>query len=102
MTNSEARRIGAKSNSISYMRFRNAFQRQWLTEGWPEVPWLCTYKSALRAWPDAPRHSNSVLRYWLGIDIPPDPLMPATVHFATVQLPQRFSSGCLGTRQSSK
>ncbi len=27
--------------------------------------WLCTYKSALRVWPDAPGHSNSVLRYWL-------------------------------------
>src|SRR5262245_6329455 len=56
---------------------RSAFERQWLTEVWENVPWICTYKAGLRAWPDAPRHSNSVLRYWLGIDIPPDPLMPA-------------------------
>lgn len=27
--------------------------------------WLCTYKSALRVWPDAPSHSNQALRYWL-------------------------------------
>lgn len=30
------------------------------------LPILCTYKAALRVWPDAPSHSNSVLRYWLG------------------------------------
>jgi exodeoxyribonuclease X len=28
--------------------------------------WLCTYKAALRVWPDAPGHSNETLRYWLG------------------------------------
>lgn len=32
------------------------------------VEWICTYKCALRAWPDAPGHSNQVLRYWLGLD----------------------------------
>ncbi|GAA0765882.1 hypothetical protein GCM10009434_02810 [Brevundimonas olei] len=26
---------------------------------------ICTLKAALRVWPDAPSHSNSVLRYWL-------------------------------------
>ena len=29
------------------------------------VPLVCTYKAALRVWPEAPKHSNSVLRYWL-------------------------------------
>jgi exodeoxyribonuclease X len=29
--------------------------------------WLCTYKSAVMLWPDAPGHSNQVLRYWLGL-----------------------------------
>lgn len=28
--------------------------------------WLCTYKAALRVWPDCPSHSNECLRYWLG------------------------------------
>lgn len=26
---------------------------------------VCTLKAALRVWPDAPAHSNGVLRYWL-------------------------------------
>lgn len=31
--------------------------------------WVDTYKCALRAWPDAPGHSNQVLRFWLGLDV---------------------------------
>jgi exodeoxyribonuclease X len=31
------------------------------------LPWICTHKIALRVWPDAPRHSNQVLRYWRGL-----------------------------------
>lgn len=30
-----------------------------------KVPVICTYKAALRVWPDAPSHSNGALRYWL-------------------------------------
>ncbi len=30
--------------------------------------WICTYKCALRAWADAPGHSNQILRYWIGLD----------------------------------
>ena len=30
-----------------------------------DLPLICTYKSALRAWPHAPSHSNGALRYWL-------------------------------------
>lgn len=29
------------------------------------VPVICTYKAALRVWPEAPSHSNGALRYWL-------------------------------------
>ena len=29
-------------------------------------PWICTYKFALRAWPDLDGHSNQELRYALG------------------------------------
>lgn len=35
------------------------------------VQWICTYKCALRRWPEAPGHSNQVLRYWLGLDNDP-------------------------------
>lgn len=31
----------------------------------PPVPVICTYKAALRVWPEAPSHSNGALRYWL-------------------------------------
>lgn len=30
--------------------------------------WICTLKCAKHLFPDAPGHSNQVLRYWLGID----------------------------------
>jgi exodeoxyribonuclease X len=44
---------------------RAAFEQRWclpaLTGG---TPWLCTYKCALRLWPDAPTFSNQGLRYW--------------------------------------
>ena len=30
-----------------------------------KLPAICTYKAALRVWPDAPSHSNGALRYWL-------------------------------------
>lgn len=38
------------------------------TPGVPSAPRICTYKAALRVWPNAPAHSNSVLRYWLEED----------------------------------
>lgn len=34
-------------------------------------PWICSLRLARHLWPDAPAHSNQVLRYWLGIDIDP-------------------------------
>jgi len=32
------------------------------------LPWIDTYKCALRAWPDAPSHSNEGLRYCLNLN----------------------------------
>jgi len=56
----------------AYVAHNCRFERQWFTD---EItggkPWICTYKCALRLWPDAPSHSNQALRYWLklaGID----------------------------------
>ncbi len=50
---------------IALAAHRASFERSWcgdrLTGG---LPWICTYKSALRVWPDAPSHSNQSLRYW--------------------------------------
>jgi exodeoxyribonuclease X len=43
-------------------------------------PWICTYKTALRIWPDAPGHKLQELRYFLDLDsaddFDPDLAMP--------------------------
>jgi exodeoxyribonuclease X len=48
------------------------FERQWITDAITHcAPWICTYKAALRIWPEAPLHSNQGLRYWrrpVGLD----------------------------------
>lgn len=45
------------------------FERQWITDELiGGVPWVCTYRCALRVWPDAPGHNNQTLRYWLKPD----------------------------------
>lgn len=36
--------------------------------GGGDIPWICTYKPALRIWPDAPGHKLQELRYFLKID----------------------------------
>lgn len=33
----------------------------------PDSVWICTYKCALRQWPDAPSFKNEALKYWLGL-----------------------------------
>lgn len=33
------------------------------------APWICTYKVALRIWPDAPQHKLQFLRYHLGLEV---------------------------------
>lgn len=40
------------------------FEQQWLQV---DLPWICTYKCALRLWEDAPKHDLQTLKYWLGI-----------------------------------
>ena len=34
--------------------------------------WIDTYRCARHLWPDAPKHNNQTLRYYLGIDLPRD------------------------------
>lgn len=59
--------FSAPGTEVAALGAHNAkFEQQWLTP--PVVrnaPWICTYKCALRLWPDAPGHSNQALRYWL-------------------------------------
>ncbi len=50
---------------IALAAHRSAFEQRWCV---PAVSgnarWICTYKCALRIWPEAPGHSNQGLRYW--------------------------------------
>jgi len=79
-----------------------AFEQQFYTGG--EALWICTYKCALRAWPDAPRHSNQVLRYWrrLVIDAdlahPPHRAMPDA--YVTAHLFMDMASDLLSRGQT--
>lgn len=48
-----------------YIAHNSEFEQAFLpAEQFPKF--ICTYKAALRFWPDAPGHSLSVLRYWRG------------------------------------
>lgn len=47
---------------VIYAAHNAEFEAKFFT---PHVPLICTYKAALRIWPDAPSHSNGALRYWL-------------------------------------
>lgn len=49
--------------------------------------WVCTYKCSILAWPDAPGHSNQVLRYWLGLELGdqiPEGLFPHRALYDTI------------------
>jgi exodeoxyribonuclease X len=49
----------------AFAAHRASFEQRWCTDRLTGgQPWICTYKSALRIWPDAPSHSNQSLRYW--------------------------------------
>jgi exodeoxyribonuclease X len=58
---------------------RADFDRSFLGDAFAKY-WVCTYKVALRVWPDLPSHSNQFLRYHLGLpdprEIAPDAVLP--------------------------
>lgn len=41
------------------------------------LPWICTVRSAKAVWPQAPGHSNQVLRYWRQLRLDPALANPA-------------------------
>jgi exodeoxyribonuclease X len=67
----------ARGQEVSYFAAHHAnFEQQWF-EGAGAPPWVCTYKCALRVWPDLPSHGNQYLRYRLpemGLAQPEDAL----------------------------
>lgn len=55
-------------------RFERGFIADTATGG---LPWICTVRSSKAVWPQAPGHSNQVLRYWRGLRLDPATANPA-------------------------
>jgi exodeoxyribonuclease X len=51
----------------AYIAHNSAFERSFLEPHLGEALWVCTYKCALRVWPDLPSHGNQALRYHFGL-----------------------------------
>ena len=50
---------------VALAAHRASFEQRWCLPALSgHARWICTYKCALRLWPDAPTHSNQGLRYW--------------------------------------
>lgn len=65
--------MGPHQPVTAYVAHNAEFERQFLAD-WtapdyqePTPGWICTYRGALRVWPDAPSHGNQALMYWLGL-----------------------------------
>lgn len=55
----------ATANRLILVAHNADVEKHFLDALAPGAEWLCTYKCALRAWPEAPSHSNEGLRYYL-------------------------------------
>lgn len=58
------------SGASAFVAHNCSFERSFLDAHFGDAKWVCTYRCALRIWPNAPGHSNQVLRYWLGLLTP--------------------------------
>lgn len=70
--------------AIAIAAHHSNFEGQWLGVALDGMPMICTYKSALRVWPDESSHSNQFLRYRLeelGLSSP-DPILCQPAHRA--------------------
>jgi exodeoxyribonuclease X len=55
---------GVEGRPAALAAHRSAFEQRWCAEVQPRgTAWICTYKCALRLWPEEPGHSNQGLRY---------------------------------------
>lgn len=61
----EARGPDALVFAAHNAEFDRGFLGAVVAQSLPAARWLCTWRCALHLWPNAPSHSNQVLRYWL-------------------------------------
>ncbi len=55
----------------AYASHNIAMERKYATDALTlGAPWICTYKCAMRLWPDCPSFKNQVIRYWLKLPVP--------------------------------
>ena len=54
-------------NADAYVAHNCAFERSFLDRHVGDAIWVCTYKCALRVWPDLAGHGNQALRYQFGL-----------------------------------
>lgn len=59
--------VTAPGSPLPILVAHNADYERTIIGDFVPVLWICTYKCALRVWPEAPAHKNEVLRYWLGL-----------------------------------
>jgi exodeoxyribonuclease X len=62
--------LPAFQGAQAYVAHNAEFERSFLGEHLADVTWVCTYRCALRVWPDFPSHSNQALRYRLSLANP--------------------------------
>ncbi len=51
----------------AYVAHNAKFEQQFLGAALGNPPFVCTYKCALRLWPELPKHTNQFLRYHFGL-----------------------------------
>jgi exodeoxyribonuclease X len=67
--------LTAISKEVDYFVAHNAkFEQEFFST---PIPWICTYKCALRLVPTSPNHQNQTLRYFLKTPVNPELCQPA-------------------------
>lgn len=65
------------NDGVSIFAAHNAkFEQMWVS-ALKQIPWICTYKCAIRAWPELKSHSNHAVRYAIGLQLDQNHAMPA-------------------------
>lgn len=67
-------RFAPSRDVAAFAAHRCDYERQWLTQKLTGdgVAWICTWRCALRLWPEAPNHQLQTLRYFLALPVDPE------------------------------